>query len=91
MNDVYSRNTHTCTNTRISIIVFRGALAKTEIHKKKLNAHKIKNKNYINLYVCIQGISTYVIHAPLPPPPDPYSGELRKEETTPFVKKINTY
>lgn len=36
--------------------------------KKKLNAHKIKNKNYINLYVCIQDISTYVIHAPLPLP-----------------------
>lgn len=65
MNDVYSRNTHTCTNTRISIIVFRGRNSL----KKKLNAHKLKNKNYINLYVCIQDISTYVIHAPPSPFP----------------------
>lgn len=42
MNDVYPRNTHTCTNTRISIIVFRGALAKTEIHKKKIKRSQNK-------------------------------------------------
>lgn len=79
--------------TLIHVLIqeFLSLCLEEEIHKKKLNAHKLKNKNYINLYVCIQGISTLIIHAPLPPPPELYSGEHRKEETTPFVKKINTY
>ena len=69
--------------TLIHVLIqeFLSLCLEEEIHKKKkLNAHKLKNKNYINLYVCIQGISTLIIHAPSPLPQSPILESIERKK-----------